>query len=141
MNPALAVATGVTFVWLGMVLAISFLETPLKFRAPEVTLRVGLGIGRVVFRALNAAEIALAVVLALAGVLGGASSRVVAVGAVAVAVLVVQVGAVRPALARRSDRVLAGEASLRSREHYAYIGLEIAKVLALLVTGVLLLAA
>jgi hypothetical protein len=45
MNPALAVATGVTFVWLGMVLAISFLETPLKFRAPEVTLRVGLGIG------------------------------------------------------------------------------------------------
>jgi hypothetical protein len=73
MNPALAVATGVTFVWLGMVLAISFLETPLKFHAPEVTLRVGLGIGRVVFRALNAAAIALAVVLAVAGVLGGAT--------------------------------------------------------------------
>ena len=32
-----AVAVAVTFVWLGMVLAISFLEAPLKFRAPNVT--------------------------------------------------------------------------------------------------------
>lgn len=31
-----AVATAATFVWLGMVLAISFLEAPLKFRAPDV---------------------------------------------------------------------------------------------------------
>jgi hypothetical protein len=36
----------VTFVWLGMVLAISFLEAPLKFRAPGVTLPIGLAIGR-----------------------------------------------------------------------------------------------
>lgn len=135
MNPALAVATAVTFVWLGMVLAISFLETPLKFRAPEVTLPVGLGIGRVVFRALNAVEAALALVLTIAGLLGGATSRVVAVGAVAVAVLVVQVAMVRPTLARRSDRVLAGEDPPRSRGHYVYIGLEVAKVVALLATG------
>jgi hypothetical protein len=51
-----AVATAVTFVWLGMVLAISFLEIPLKFRAPGVDLRTGLVIGRLVFRALNTAE-------------------------------------------------------------------------------------
>ena len=140
MNPPLAVATAVTFVWLGMVLAISFLETPLKFRAPEVTLRIGLGIGRVVFRALNAAEVALAVVLVVAGVLGGATGRAAAVGAVAVVVLVVQVGAVRPALTRRTDRVLAGEDPPRSRGHYAYIGLEVGKVIALLTTGTLLLS-
>ncbi|WP_433035480.1 hypothetical protein [Actinomycetospora sp. CA-053990] len=140
MNPPLAVATAVTFVWLGMVLAISFLETPLKFRAPEVTLRVGLGIGRMVFRALNAAEVALAVVLVVAGVLGGVTGRVAAGGTIAVVILAVQVGAVRPALSRRTDRVLAGEDPPRSRGHHAYIGLEIAKVLALLVTGALLLA-
>ncbi|MFC5138257.1 hypothetical protein ACFPK1_08440 [Actinomycetospora rhizophila] len=140
MNPALAVTTAVTFLWLGMVLAISFLETPLKFRASGVTLRVGLGIGRVVFRALNATEVALAVVLVVAGVLGGATGRVVAVGAAAVVVLVVQVGAVRPTLARRTDRVLAGEDPPRSRGHHAYIGLKVTKVLALLVTGALLLA-
>lgn len=140
MNPPLAVATAVTFVWLGMVLAISFLETPLKFRAPEVTLPVGLGIGRVVFRALNAVEAALAVVLTIAGLLGSATSRGVAVGAVAVVILMVQVVVVRPALARRSDRVLAGEDPPRSRAHYAYIGLEVGKVIALLTTGTLLLS-
>jgi hypothetical protein len=62
MNPSLALATAVTFVWLGMVTAISFVEAPLKFRAPGVTLPIGLGIGRLVFRALNIAELTLAVV-------------------------------------------------------------------------------
>lgn len=39
LGPAVEVA--ITFVWLGMVLAISFLEAPLKFRAPDVTLQSG----------------------------------------------------------------------------------------------------
>ena len=52
-----------TFVWLGMVLAISFLETPLKFRAPGITRPLGLGIGRLVFRALNTVAVVLAAAL------------------------------------------------------------------------------
>ena len=40
MNAAWAVAVAAIFVWLGMVTAISFIEAPLKFRAPGVTLRV-----------------------------------------------------------------------------------------------------
>jgi hypothetical protein len=128
-----------TFVWLGMVLAISFLEAPLKFRAPGVTLPIGLGIGRLVFRALNACEAVLAVAV-LAGVLaaragGGALSAAVT----AVVVLAVQVLLVRPALTRRSDRVLAGEEGPRSRAHLGYVGLEAVKVVALVIGGVLLL--
>ena len=46
MSPASAVAVALVFVWLGMVLANSFVETPLKIRAPGVTLQLGLGIGR-----------------------------------------------------------------------------------------------
>ena len=65
MQAALAVAVAATWVWLGMVLAISFLEAPLKFRAPGVTLQLGLGIGRLVFRALNTCEAVLAVVVAV----------------------------------------------------------------------------
>jgi hypothetical protein len=61
-----AVALAVPFVWLGMVLAISFLEAPLKFRAPGITLPLGLGIGRLIFRALNLAEIGLAALLTIA---------------------------------------------------------------------------
>ena len=44
------------FVWAGVVVGISFLEAPLKFKAPNVTKEIGLGIGRVVFSAMNKLE-------------------------------------------------------------------------------------
>ncbi|MBB6349441.1 hypothetical protein FHU36_005986 [Nonomuraea muscovyensis] len=140
MTAAPAVAAGVTFVWLGMVLAISFLEAPLKFRAPGVDLRVGLGIGRLVFRALNGAEAVLAAVLVTAIIAGGLPPGSVIAAAVAVTILVVQVGVVRPRLTRRSDHILAGGQAPRSTSHYAYVALEAAKVAVLLTAGVLLLA-
>jgi hypothetical protein len=141
MTLAPAVATAVTFVWLGMVLGISFLEAPLKFRAPGVTLPVGLGIGRLVFRALNTVEIFLAVALAVALVTADdTSTGTVTAGAVAVGVLAVQLVAVRPRLTRRSDLVLAGHDAPRSHGHHAYVALETVKVVALVWGGVLLLS-
>ena len=104
-----AVAIAVTFVWLGMVVAISFVEAPLKFRAPDVTLRIGLGIGRLVFRALNTAEAIFAVVIVVTIVAGGLPTASAVAAAIAVASLVVQLAAIRPGLTRRSDAVLAGE--------------------------------
>ncbi len=139
MGAAQAVATAAVFVWLGMVLAISFLEAPLKFRAPDVTLRIGLGIGRLVFRALNVAETVLAALLVVATVVAPPPVGVLTGGAVLVGTLLVQLVAVRPTLSRRSDRVLAGADVPRSRSHYVYIALEAVKVAALIVTGVLLL--
>jgi hypothetical protein len=59
---------------------------------------------------------------------------------VVIALLVVQLAGVRPRLARRSDRILAGQDVPRSRGHHAYIALETVKVIALIVTGCLLLA-
>ena len=129
----------VVFCWLGMVLAISFLEAPLKFRAPGVTVPVGLGIGRVVFRALNAVEAVLAVVLVVAVVAGSPGTAVFVTAVLAVVVLAVQLGGIRPVLNRRSDRVLAGEDLPRSRAHLGYIAAEVIKVAALVVTGVLAL--
>ena len=138
MSPAFATATAITFVWLGMVLAISFLEAPLKFRAPGVTVPLGLGIGRLVFRALNAVEAVLALALAVSLVVGDPGAAVWPAVA-AVAVLLVQVLAVRPGLSRRSDAVLAGEDVPRSHAHYGYVGLEVVKVAGLVTAGVLLL--
>jgi len=139
-DTAIAVAAAVTFVWLGMVVAISFLEAPLKFRAPGITLQLGLGIGRIVFRALNRIELALAAAMVVALALATPSVPFAVVGAMPVAVLAVQLIAVRPRLNRRSDRVLAGEQLPRSRMHHVYVALESAKVLALLGFGILALA-
>ncbi|SHN48086.1 hypothetical protein [Cryptosporangium aurantiacum] len=135
-----ALGVAATFVWFGMVLAISFLEAPLKFRAPGVTVPIGLGIGRLVFRALNVAEVVLgaAVVVAVATAAEyGASATVASV--VALAALAVQLIVVRPWLSKRTARVLAGDTEgPRSRAHLGYVALEVVKAVALLVAGVAL---
>ncbi|CAN5386338.1 hypothetical protein BH09ACT8_BH09ACT8_44850 [soil metagenome] len=141
MSAAWSVAVAAVFSWLGMILAISFLEAPLKFRAPGVTLRVGLGIGRLVFRALNTCELLLAALIVGTFAVHGPPIRVEVAAGVAVGALVVQVLLVRPALTRRSDAVLAGADEPRSRGHYVYIALEAIKTIALLGTGILLLGA
>jgi hypothetical protein len=156
MNAGTAVAIAVTFVWLGMVSAISFLEAPLKFRAPGITVPLGLGIGRLVFRALNTVEFILALAVAASLVADRPDNGSAAVLWAAIGVLLIQVLGVRPRLTRRSDAVLAGGASgmvlseaagvvlsddaPRSRAHYWYVGLEVVKVIALLVGGIALLA-
>ncbi|HZQ32511.1 MAG TPA: hypothetical protein VFB19_12360 [Mycobacterium sp.] len=141
MSAPSAVAVASIFVWLGMVLAISFLEAPLKFRAPGVTLQIGLGIGRLVFRALNAAELVLGLTALVALQFQPPPLRTMVAILVAVVVLGLQLVVVRPRLNRRSDAVLAGEEGPRSRGHYYYVGLELIKVIALLISGILLLAA
>ena len=108
---------------------------------PGVTLQLGLGIGRLVFRALNTAELVLGAAVLVALALQPPPLPVVVTVLVAVVALAVQLLAVRPRLSRRSDAVLAGEDGVRSRAHYVYVGLEVIKVIALLVSGILLLAA
>ncbi|WP_406430155.1 hypothetical protein OHB00_00605 [Streptomyces sp. NBC_00631] len=135
-----ATAGAVTFLWLGMVLAISFLEAPLKFRAPGVTIPIGLGIGRMVFRALNLVEAVLAAVVIAMVAVGGPPAAVVVLTAVVAVLLAIQLGVVRPRLNRRSDRVLAGEDLPRSRGHVYYVAFETAKVIVLIVLGISLLA-
>jgi hypothetical protein len=148
MSTGHAVAVAVLFTWLGMVLAISFIEAPLKFRAPGVSLQVGLGIGRLVFRALNSVEAALAAIVLITVGADPPSPPVIGAVGVTVVALAAQLLVVRPRLAHRSDVVLAapavsapGSGSRRSRAHYGYVGLELVKVIALVVAGAALLGA
>jgi hypothetical protein len=146
MTAGASIAVAAIFVWLGMVMAISFIEAPLKFRAPGVTPQIGLGIGRLVFRVLNTVETILAITLVIALAVGPPRPVVVVAVLLAVMTLAAQLLAVRPRLHRRSNAVLAGPeapngSSSRSRAHYAYVALDIVKVVALAVGGALLLAA
>ncbi|CCW14801.1 probable conserved transmembrane protein [Rhodococcus aetherivorans] len=128
----------VPMLWLGMVLAISFLEAPLKFRAPGITIPLGLGIGRLVFRALNTVEGVLALVLITACLVSSPGTTGWILLLVTVAVLAVQVAVIRPPLTRRSNRILAGEDAPRSKVHYAYVALEIVKVALLIALAIVL---
>jgi hypothetical protein len=99
-------AAATIFVWLGMVLAISFLEAPLKFRAPGVTLRIGLGIGRLIFRALNTLELLFAVVIGVVLFTHHTPISLDIAITVAVGALLLQLVVVRPLLSRRTTEVL-----------------------------------
>lgn len=128
----------VPFVWFGLVLGISVLETPLKFRVPGMTLALGLGVGRLVFRALNAAELVLAAVFTVSVV--GVAPGVLTTTLVATVwlLLVVQVFGLRPALDRRVQVIVDGGTPPHSRLHHWYIALEGIKLLALPTLGTLL---
>lgn len=131
---------GLPWTWLGAVLAISFLETPLKFRAPGITVPLGLGIGRLVFRALNRVEAVLAVVITIAVATGDDHpTKVVVALIVAWLALIAKAAIVRPRLGRRTDRVLAGEDPSPSHLHLVYIALELVTVLATASLGVVTL--
>lgn len=133
---AAALAAALAFTWLGMTLAISFIEAPLKFRVPGVTIRLGLSIGRAVFRALNRVEIALCALIVAAAIVGIRQTAPLILIGVTVVILLIQLGVVRPRLNRRSARVLAGEdVSERSGGHAGYIALEVVKVIALVCVG------
>ncbi|CAN5165362.1 MULTISPECIES: hypothetical protein [Rhodococcus] len=118
--------------WLGMVAAISFLEAPIKFRAPGVSLAIGLGIGRKVFTALNAVELVLTLVLAASCIVAKPDTPALTFFVLAAMVLIVQVAAIRPLLGKRSDRILAGEDLPRSKIHLVYIAFELVKVVLLI---------
>lgn len=143
MSGATAAGVALVFFWLGLVVAISFIEAPLKFQAPGITIPLGLGIGRLVFRALNGVEAVIAVALIVLAAVGADwPGTAYTALAVAVAALAVQVAAVRPALSKRTDAVLADPANIpsqRSHAHLWYVGFEVVKVAALVTAGVSLL--
>jgi hypothetical protein len=141
-GPQLVLGVGLPFAWWGAVLAVSFLETPLKFRAPGITVPLGLGIGRLVFRALNGLELllALAVVVGLTTARPGPREATWLLLATVLAVLLTQVTVVRPRLDRRAAAVIAGEELPASRLHLGYIAGEVVKLLALPALGVVVAA-
>nr|WP_233911887.1 hypothetical protein [Arthrobacter polaris] len=150
---SLVLLTIVPFIWLGMITAISFIETPLKFRAPGMTHALGVGIGRLVFKVLNLVEVALMIVL-----IGAWTQRQDLVNlptgiflAMATVALSLQIVVLRPAMNKRT-KVLAAtalthsgttavKAKVATLTHLGYIGLELVKTVSLPVAGILIVLA
>ncbi len=125
------------FLWVGFVSAISFMEAWLKFQAPGVTLPIGLGIGRLVFKALNQIEWVFAIVIVLNFVLRRirkANNKMVFL-VIPLMILTIQTLELLPALDARALQIINGEVHEPSYTHTAYIVLEAVKVISLLIFG------
>ena len=123
------------FAWFGMTAGISLLETPVKFTAPLLSRVVALDVGRVVFAALNKAElVALVLLLLLVRVSGKARALWAAVGAL-VLIMLAQSAWLLPELASRAQQIANGVEPPASYAHGAYAVLELSKLILLLVIG------
>lgn len=123
------------FLWAGLVVGISFLEAPLKFTAPHITTVLGVGIGRIVFAALNKLELTVCAVALLSAAFLRTPARVWWGLGVLSLVLLVQTVGLLPALDARALALQAGWEVAPTLLHPSYIGLEITKLLTLLYTG------
>lgn len=130
-------ATAATFIWVGFIAAISFMEAWLKFRAPGVDLPTGLGIGKLVFSALNKVEIVLALIILLQLVLAKTSFLNMnnVFYFIPVLILLAQSVWLIPALDARADMHIQGIEVPGSSLHIYYVVFEVIKVASLSIFG------
>lgn len=124
----------VSALWLGMVIGVSFLATPIKFHASSLTLAVALDVGRVTFGLFSRVEWGLfAVVLILAGTVRRARPQAgLWTGVVLLlVVLMLQSLWLLPVMNERVARIIASQAVPRTPHHLVYIALEAAKAVIL----------
>src|SRR5690606_28710543 len=107
--------------WIGLIIGLSFMETPLKFLAPGITTPLGLGIGRLVFIALSVAGWIILIVITLIGQARPRETRTgwAQIGAMWL-IMAVESFVIRPLLAARSDVIIAGGDPGQSWLHYGY---------------------
>lgn len=130
----------VLLLWAGILFGVSFLATPAKFSAPSLTLPVAVDVGRSTFAVLNRVELGCAV-LSLGLLAAGASRASVvrlALGLAALGLLLETLWLL-PALEERAQMVIDRGTPPASSLHDVYIGIDAAKLIALLLGTVVLL--
>lgn len=126
-----------TFVWVGFIGAISFMEAWLKFRAPGVDLAIGLGIGRLVFSALNLMEwifSSLIITSLLFNKWPWQNWQSILI-LIPFLLLLIQSIWLLPALDARAELHITGSVVPASNLHFYYVGMELIKIVSLILWG------
>jgi hypothetical protein len=125
----------VCFTWFGMTAGVSLLATPARFSAETITRAIALDVGRVVFAALNKAELVALIILLLIVRASPAARKLWYFAAVLALILILQGEWLLPELAARTDQIIAGIEPAPSIAHAAYSVLELTKLGILVVLG------
>ena len=130
LNPA-----WVCFIWAGMTVGISMIATPVRFTAVSITRPVALDVGRVVFAALNKAELLALVLLLIIVRASGRSRELWAWCGILILIVLAQGAWLIPELAARTDIIMTGGELPPSSAHAIYSSLELVKIGLLLFLG------
>lgn len=118
------------FLWMGFVLAISFMEAPLKFTSDKVDTSIGVSIGRIVFKALNTVEIVLLILYTVLTIMNKMFKRNVMLYGL-LSIVAIQTFILLPYLDERALAIINGLEVPASNMHLYYVILEICKVVIL----------
>ncbi len=134
------IAVIATFLWIGFVCAISFMEAWLKFRAPGITVPLGLGIGRLVFNVLNKVEWVFAIAIMINIIYSGEGlwKWQYLLIIVPFVLLLIQTFWLLPALDARAELHIQGQVVPSSYLHLYYVVFEFVKVFCLASFGLTL---
>lgn len=140
-NRKYTVSIAIVFIWIGFVGAISFMEAWLKFQAPGITVPLGLGIGKLVFGALNIMEwsFTLVILIDLFRKKSNPSLKSQLPFFIAIVIVALQSIWLLPALDQRAELMIAGEDLEESILHFFYVGFEMLKLACLFIYGIKLL--
>lgn len=125
----------VCFTWVGLTVGVSLLATPVRFSAESITRPVALDVGRVVFAALNKAELVAVILLLIIVRVSGRATALWAWCSALVLIVLAQGAWLIPELAARTDIILAGGEPPPSYAHAIYSTLELVKIGVLLFLG------
>ncbi|WP_341227417.1 hypothetical protein [uncultured Arcticibacterium sp.] len=134
-NPIIVISV---FLWIGFVCSISFLEAWLKFQAPGITLSLGLGIGRLVFNALNKVEWVFAIAILISTFIN--SRALLSFNKISFYIpliaLIIQTIWLLPALDARAEMHILNQVVPPSNLHFYYVGVEALKIISLALFGI-----
>lgn len=121
----------VAALWLGMLIGVSFIATPIKFQAAGLALPVALDIGRLTFGIFSRVEWLMAVLLVIATLVSRpAPWRRIVIAAVLLG-LAVQAIWLLPELNARVGVIMSARIAEPSLHHFLYAGIEAAKAVGL----------
>lgn len=124
-----------SFVWIGFLLAISFMEAWVKFRAESLDLPTALDVGSHVFSALNMVERFFSVALLVYVFIYYTDKLVVLTGLTIFTFVIAQSGYLLPELNQHAQLIIQGMQPEKSSVHLMYGLMEFVKLIALFVLG------
>ncbi|MEO8762173.1 MAG: hypothetical protein ABI388_11635 [Bacteroidia bacterium] len=128
----------VVFLWIGFVCSISFMESWLKFKAPGVTLPIGLGIGSILFKVLNRVEWIFALIIFLSYLFTKEMPFSIKqfFFILPTMLLLVQTIWLLPVLDKRAHILIEGLSIPASNFHFYFVAAEVTKVVSLFIFSI-----
>jgi len=126
----------ITFFWSGLVTGISFIEAPLKFQAPGITLELGLGIGKIVFGALTTLEMILSILVVFVLLQIKEKGKFKWFYLIPIGIVLIDNILLMPILNERLDLIVNGTPPPPSNTHWIYVILEGIKLISLFISGI-----